>query len=277
MTEEEVRYHMLRPAQALQRRLGCPIAYIPIGTIEWHGMHNPYGTDTLQSEALAVLAARLGGGVAFPPLWYGESRVESLMEANAGDRDKIAEKMGLSPDNFLPDRHPFTASQQTANYQLLLTHILSEVESLGFDVGVLVAGHYPLVDHATAAATLFNRRQYSAEKRHGMLAWACVDYLLVADKYEGAGDHAGGWETSHVLATHPELVDLGELPDRGEELIGVGGKMPPQDADASFGAETLRASAEVLVREAQHRLRNRDLYFRHGRGLRTGLWKGDGG
>lgn len=277
MKDQEVRYHMLRPPQALQRRQECSIAYVPIGTIEWHGLHNPYGADTFQAEDLAILAARLGGGVAFPPLWYGESRVESLMEANAGDRDKIAEQMGLPPGNFLPERHPFTASEQTFGYQRLLVHILAEVESLGFEVGVLVAGHYPLVDHATAAATLFNRRQYSVENRHGMLAWACVDYLLVDDRYDTAGDHAGGWETSHVLATHPELVDLSELPAKGEKLIGVGGKMPPQDATAEFGMETLQASAEVLVKEAHHRLANRGQYYRHGRAFREGLWKQEDG
>jgi creatinine amidohydrolase len=273
MANEEVRYHMLRPGQALSRRRACPVAYVPVGTIEWHGPHNPYGTDTLQAEELSILAARLGGGVAMPPLWYGESRVESLMEANAGDRERIAEEMGLPPDNFLPERHPFSASRQTLNYQRLLTHVLAEVESLGFEVGVLVAGHYPLVDHATAAALLFNRRQYSADRRHGMLAWACVDYLLVDDKYDRPGDHAGGWETSHMLATHPELVDLGQLPPKGEKPVGVSGHMPPMDATAAFGSETLRASAEALVKETAHRLANRDLYFRHGCGFRTGLWR----
>jgi len=276
MTDPEVRYHMLRPGQVRQRRQACPIAYVPIGTIEWHGLHNPYGADTLQAEDLAILAARIGGGLAFPPLWYGESRVESLMEANAADRDRIAEGMGLSPDNFLPDRHPFAASEQTLNYQRLLMHVLAEVESLGFTVAVLVAGHYPLVDHARAAATLFNRRQHSRAQRHGMLAWACVDYLLIADRYRQAGDHAAGWETSHLLANHPETVDLSLLPAKGAPIVGVGGKMPPQDATAEFGRETLRAAAEVLVKEAHHRLENPDIYFRHGTGLCEGLWRQEG-
>ena len=38
-----------------------------------------------------------------------------------------------------------------------------------------------------------------------MLAWACVDYRLVEAQYAGAGDHAAGWETSHLLALHPEV------------------------------------------------------------------------
>ena len=50
----EVRYHMLRPGQIVERRKKCPIVYIPLGTIEWHGVHNPTGADTLQAEGIAL-------------------------------------------------------------------------------------------------------------------------------------------------------------------------------------------------------------------------------
>ena len=186
--EPEVRYHLLRPGQIVAHREACPVVYIPIGTLEWHGVHNPMGADTLQAEGLAILCAQKGGGLVFPPLYFGESRLEALMEANAQDRDLIAGQMGLSPDNFLPERQPFTATEQALNYHKLLIHILAEAESLGFEVGVLVAGHYPLIDHAWAAVLQFNQREYS--KRHGMLAWACVDYLPVRDR--GCG-RPRGW------------------------------------------------------------------------------------
>lgn len=269
--EPEVRYHMLRPDQIVRRRGEYPVAYLPLGNLEWHGVHNCLGTDTLQAEGMAILCARKGGGLAFPPLYYGESRVESLMEANAADRDLIAAKMGLTPEHFSPERQPFTATDQVLNYQRLLLHILSELESIGFRVGVLVAGHYPLIDHARAAVLLFNQRQHS--KHHGMLAWAFVDYLLVRDRYDCAGDHAGGWETSHMLALHPGTVDLGLLPPKGERLIGAGGRMAPQDATAAFGRETMEAAAEIAVREARHRLEHAELYRGHGNSLREGLWR----
>ncbi len=270
---DEVRYHLLRPGQIAERRKACPAVYIPIGTLEWHGVHNPVGADTLQAEGLAILCARQGGGLVFPPLYYGESRVESLMESGAEDRDKIAEAYGLSPDNFLPDRHPFTATEQVLAYQRLLLHVLAEAESLGFQVGVLVAGHYPLIDHARAAAQLFNQRRFS--KRHGLLAWACLDYVAIRDKYPNGGDHAARWETSHLLALHPERVDLGLLPPKGQPLVGVMGE-PPQDATAQFGRETLEASAAVIVREVRDRLERRPLYRGHGNSMQEGLWRTKG-
>jgi creatinine amidohydrolase len=265
----EVRYHMLRPEQIVRRRKECAIAYLPIGTIEWHGVHNPLGADTLQAEGLANACAEKGG-LAFPPLYYGESRVEALMEANAADRDKIAAKMELSPDNFAPGKMPFSATEQALNYHKLLFHILAQLESLGFEVGVLVCGHYPLIDHARAAVLQFNQRELS--KRTGMLAWCFVDYLLVKDRYPQSGDHAARWETSHVMALHPQTVDLSLLPPKGEPLVGVGGH-PPQDSTAEFGRETLDYAVEIAVKEAHHRLQNKKLYRGHGYCLREGLWK----
>lgn len=271
--EAEVRYHLLRPAQVVSRRQACPVVYIPIGTLEWHGVHNPLGADTLQAEGLAIRCAQQGGGLVFPPLYYGESRVEALMEANARDREAIAQGMELSPDNFLPERHPFTASEQAIGYHRLLLHLLAEAESLGFKVGVLVAGHYPLIDHARAAVLQFSQRLHS--RRQGMLAWAFVDYLLVRDAFDGAGDHAAGWETSHLMALHPETVDLSLLPPKGETLVGIGGRIPPQDATAEFGRRTLEAVAEVAVREVAHRLAHPEAYRGHGDALREGVWRGE--
>jgi creatinine amidohydrolase len=269
--QEEVRYHMLRPAQVRERREKCPVVYIPIGTIEWHGPQNPLGADTLQAEGLAILCASRGGGLVFPPLYYGESRSESLMEANAEDRDRIAEAMGLSPDNFLPERQPFTATEQVLNYQRLLLHVLAEAETLGFKLGVLVPGHYPLIDHARSAMLLFNQRRFS--KYHGMLAWACIDYLPLRDRYPEAGDHAGGWETSHLMALHPETVDLSTLPPKGQPLVGIMQKMAPQDSTAEFGQKILEESAEDIVREVAHRLAHRQEYRPHGLSLQEGLWR----
>jgi creatinine amidohydrolase len=269
--QPEVRYHMLRPGQIIARREETPVVYIPIGTLEWHGVHNPMGSDTLQAEGLALMCAQKGGGLVFPPLYFGESRLEALMEANAADREAIAEKMALPAENFSAERQPFSATEQAVNYHKLLIHMLAEAESLGFKLGVLVAGHYPLIDHARAAVLQFNQREYS--KFHGMLAWAFVDYLLVRDQYPHAGDHAGGWETSHVMALHPETVDLSLLPPEGEPLTGVGGRLDPRKASAEFGRETFEAAAEVAVKEVQHRLAHPEMYRGHGNSLREGLWR----
>ncbi len=96
----EVRYHMLRPEQIVGRRKQYLVVYIPLGTLEWHGPHNPVGADTLQAEGLAILCAQKGGGLVFPPLYYGESRTEMLVDASSENRLQIAERMEVPPENF---------------------------------------------------------------------------------------------------------------------------------------------------------------------------------
>ena len=270
---EEVRYHMLRPQQIVARRKECPIVYIPLGTLEWHGVHNAVGADALQAEGLAVRCAQLGGGLVFPPLYYGETRVESLMEADAADRAEIARQMELDPADFTLERSPFSPVDQALNYQRLLFHILAEADSLGFQVGVFIAGHYPLVDHAKAAVMEYGQRVYNHRGR--MIPWAFADYQLVDTLFENAGDHAAQWETSHMMALHPETVDLSLLPPKGEPLVGVMGNTFPQDSTAEFGELILDRAAEIAVKEAHHRLHHREKYIGHGVTLREGLWKGE--
>ena len=157
------------------------------------------------------------------------------------------------------------------NYLKLLLHILAEVESLGFEVGVLVAGHYPLIDHARAAVLEYSKR--TGERK--MIAWAFVDYLLVRDKYPTSGDHGGKWETSHMMATHPETVDLSLLKPKGQKLVGTGWRDPsaPQDSTASFGQEIIEAAVDIAIQETRDRLQNPHRYTGHGCCLKEGLWR----
>jgi creatinine amidohydrolase len=269
----EVRYHMLRPEQIVTRREECPVVYIPIGTLEWHGVHNAVGADALQAEGIAIRCAEKGGGLVFPPLYYGENRLESLMEATEADRYLIAEKMELDPGNFTAARSPFSATEQTLNYNKLLLHILSEADNLGFKIGIFVAGHYPLIDHAKAAVLQYS--QMTLNRKGSLIPWAFADYQLVQEFFENAGDHAAVWETSHMLALYPETVDLKLLPPKGEKLVGVMGNTYPQDATREYGREIIERAADIAVKEVLHRLNNPQLYTGHGMALKEGLWKGD--
>ena len=45
-----VRYQNLTPEEFRARLRERPIAYLPLGTLEWHGEHLPLGADALISE-----------------------------------------------------------------------------------------------------------------------------------------------------------------------------------------------------------------------------------
>jgi creatinine amidohydrolase len=89
----KVRYEEMLPHEVVEAREKCPVAYIPIGGIEWHGEHNCLGLDTVKAHALAMRCAEVGGGVAMPALFWGENRESHLMEANGDPNGKIAEKI----------------------------------------------------------------------------------------------------------------------------------------------------------------------------------------
>ena len=66
---DSVFYKDLQPAQLWEKVKACPIAYIPIGTLEWHGLHMPLGTDMMIPENVFAQIAKKFGGIVLPPLF----------------------------------------------------------------------------------------------------------------------------------------------------------------------------------------------------------------
>ena len=62
----KVRYEEMLPHEVVAARTETPLAYLPIGGIEWHGEHNCLGLDTVKIHALALRCAQAGGGLVFP-------------------------------------------------------------------------------------------------------------------------------------------------------------------------------------------------------------------
>ena len=52
MGMEKIRYSDLLPGEFRERLAAKPGAYLPLGTLAWHGEHLPLGSDAIQSEVL---------------------------------------------------------------------------------------------------------------------------------------------------------------------------------------------------------------------------------
>ncbi|UCH35058.1 MAG: creatininase family protein [Armatimonadota bacterium] len=235
----KVRYEEMLPHEIVEARTACPVAYVPLGGVEWHGEHNCVGLDTVKMHALAMKCAEAHGGLVMPALFFGEPRESHLMEATSGDVARIAEKMGLPAENFAPGYMHATRVEEDERYLRLLLHVLFQMQSLGFRAVVLMAGHYPLLRHARAAVEMYHSQGTCR-------VWACTGYELVRDEIPDAGDHAAAWETSLMLALRPDLVDLSRLPagDDLGDLVGVGGRDPRKFASEEYG----RKGVEAVVR-----------------------------
>ena len=74
MMESKVDYLELLPGEFTQRLKEGPVAYLPLGTLEWHGPHLPLGADALQAQQFFRLLAKKVGGIVMPPLFVGPDR-----------------------------------------------------------------------------------------------------------------------------------------------------------------------------------------------------------
>lgn len=81
-SEDVVEYAKLTPSDFRQKIAKAPIAYLPLGTIEWHGEHLPLGSDGLQSLEFMKLLAENVGGIVMPILFLGP---DSLIQKNGKD------------------------------------------------------------------------------------------------------------------------------------------------------------------------------------------------
>lgn len=72
---EKMRYSDLLPWEFRERLAARPVAYLPLGTLEWHGEHLPLGSDVIQSEGLMLECAKRFGGIVMPPIHLGPDRV----------------------------------------------------------------------------------------------------------------------------------------------------------------------------------------------------------
>jgi len=70
MSEREVRWTHMTPADLDAAIEHLPLALVPCGSLEWHGPHLAAGCDYLRGEALCMaIAQRLDGGVVLPALY----------------------------------------------------------------------------------------------------------------------------------------------------------------------------------------------------------------
>jgi creatinine amidohydrolase len=163
------------------------IAVVAIGATEQHGDHLPLGTDFLLVDA--VLDRALAGLDRDATTWV---RLPTL-------------PFGHSP------HHLFSAaiSLGPATLSALLADVLLSLAETGFDRIVIVNGHGgndELVRLAVKAHTLRTPGAAAAACSYWTLTADTDPQALGAERSERTPGHAGWFETSLLLATHPDLV-----------------------------------------------------------------------
>ena len=68
-----VRYEEMLPHETVAARTAKPVAYLPLGILEWHGEHCAVGLDGVKAHELCIRAARRGGGVCMPVQFWART------------------------------------------------------------------------------------------------------------------------------------------------------------------------------------------------------------
>jgi creatinine amidohydrolase len=199
----------------------CPTAFVPLGTLEWHGFQSALGLDALKAHALCVRAARKGGGVVLPPLFGGVGGVDQ-------------------PYTVVMEPEPTFHSRLLEPW---LSVLCGELKRIGFRAIIMLTGHYGASQQMTVRETAVREAQRLAVPILGT-----PEYWLAMD-HGYLGDHGGPFETSLLMALIPQLVDLSQL-EGDPPYQGVTGN-PRDDSSAERGEALSEVMADRLSRLAR--------------------------
>jgi len=199
---EEIRLSHLRPAEVRQRLAACPVMYLPLGPLEWHGPHMPLGTDPLNAENVSLGVCRRIGGIVWPTQFWGTERERSPKQLRALGFEEDQYVVGMDfPRNTLP-----SAYCPEEILALLLREDLRQIRTLGARLAVIVNGH-----GATNHGQVLER--LAIEFNHATDLRVHVRMAMPQDDIDhGSIGHATDTETSLMIHLCPSTVDLKALP-----------------------------------------------------------------
>ncbi len=242
----EVRFDRMVPAAIRERREACNLAYLPVGGLEWHGSHMPFGTDYFTVTHIAEEAARRLGGVVFPPVYYGDVRY-ILQECRAEWRRTYTEQMDVpeayasafplqnadgspgyecpaQPDDGPPAEDPlgFSKEEQERFFVHLIARTLLAMHLYGFRTIVLLPGHGPNPEYCRRAEEVYRqnvRRRSAFGEPAKTLTWFYIEAAReVEPLLKNHWVHADKWEGSVTMVAAPGTVRLDLLPSDPDEI-----------------------------------------------------------
>jgi creatinine amidohydrolase len=270
----EVRFEMLRPGELNAEQQRCPLVFLPVAPLEYHGPHLPVGMDPLNATQCALEACRrLGKGVVHPTLFWGTERERP---------DWMLESLGFQKGDWVVGMD-FPTAIWKSHYQpehlfgLVVAATLEMLIATGYKLIVLVNGHGAW----NQLETLERLARHYSHSTDAQVVWKLAFTLDISEK--NLAGHADLFETSLMLYFEQavfggqKLVDLGTLPPRQVPIHykdfsivdgpGFSGKpspdkvtaTDPRDATAEKGRQVFEETVKMYVELAEEALRKKKL------------------
>lgn len=215
MKDRELRFEMLRPGQLRTELEHCPLVFLPLGPLEYHGPHLPLGMDPINAQACALEACkRLGKGVVMPTLYMGTERERP---------EWMLESLGFKKEDWVVGMDFPTALWKSQYYQEQIFGfvVASTVEMLisqGYKVIILVNGHGAW----NQMETLDRLSKHYTHTTDTLVEHKLAFTLDISEK--NLAGHADLFETSTMMYLEEEsfggekIVDLSQLPPRSTPI-----------------------------------------------------------
>jgi creatinine amidohydrolase len=234
---EKVLYQELTPGEFTARLKKCPVAYLPLGTLEWHGEHMPLGSDGLQSLGFFEELASETGGIVLPMLFIGPDGYDTLINGH--------EYYGMDCARVFRKQCNYDIQQlkgsaywvPDSTFDNMMNGIMKQLSRAGFRI-VVAHGHGPSTMYIGAHAQQF-RERYNLTV---MNCWGSdtSDLCLMCD-------HAAANETSVMMYFHPDLVHINNLPaDTTVWPLGIMGMDPRKYASSRHGKDIVRFEVKKM-------------------------------
>lgn len=249
-TEILVEYAKLTPVDFRQRIAEAPIAYLPLGTIEWHGEHLPLGSDGLQSFEFMKLLANEVGGIVLPMLFLGPDTLLLKDGKELYGCDHVLSNPGSK--EYFPaqqlDGSCYWVPSEVFKY--ILENSIKQLARAGFKI-IVAHGHGP-------STLQINKYWREWEEKYQVRIYTCWawnvrgEYDKESDERakDGLGimiDHAARNETSLMMYFYPDLVHLENLPaDTSVWPKGISGYDPRLYASAELGQQAIEFHLERM-------------------------------
>ncbi len=188
------------------------LAYVPIGTLEFHGAHLPLATDAIHAHEFCLAAAEQTGGVVLPPTHW-------------------------SPHGHEGWAGSLLVREET--FRALLTDVFTLLCEQGVKFIVACTGHYPSKQEPAIRKTADDVLQRFPETRFLVLGPWC-------HPTDPSADHGGKKETALMLALRPNLVHMERLSGQ-DAMRGI--TASAVDGTAEFGRDHFSAEVENFVKK----------------------------
>ncbi len=224
---KKIKYEEMLPHEFEAALQEFPVAYVPVGSLEWHGRHMALGNDTIKAYGILLKVAENYGGVVVPPTYWGHMA------------------------HWKPGCHPGLPADVVDS---LFTAIFQGLVTAGFKVVIGVTGH----DVSEQVQSL--RKAVEAISKDGEAAGLAIMEGFQYDLPDDSMDHAGHWETSILMHLRTDLVEMERIKDEdlstreGADEAGIHGRDPRTDASPELGEKIVNRIADNIGKRAQELL-----------------------